>query len=206
MTAYAQRERRLLADLLLRLGPDQPTLCEGWTTRDLAAHLVVRERRPDAAAGGMIPPLHAYGERVRLRTASRPYADVVSELRRPPWWSPVSNPLTDELANTVEFFVHHEDARRGQSDWQPRDLDPGLEAAIWRSTKFTGKLVLRRAGFPVKIQSEGYGSFTVGDALTVTLSGPPGEVALFLTGRKDAARVTIEGDGGDRLREAKMGL
>lgn len=203
MTAYAQRERRLLADLLLRLGPDQPTLCEGWTTRDLAAHLVMRDRRPDAAIGGLIPALHGHAERVRLGTAARPYPEIVHDLRTPPWWSPVSNPLLDEVTNTIEFFVHHEDARRGQPDWQPRDLDPGFESAIWRAVKITGKLVLRRAGVAVKVTSEGYGSFTAGGAPTATLSGPPGEVAMFLTGRKDNARVSIEGDG---LRDANLGL
>ncbi|WP_250030509.1 TIGR03085 family metal-binding protein [Paractinoplanes maris] len=203
MTAYAQRERRLLADLLLRLGPDEPTLCEGWTTRDLAAHLVVRDRRPDAAAGAMIPLLHEHGERVRLRTAARPYAEVVHDVRTPPWWSPVSNPLLDETANTLEFFVHHEDARRGQGGWQPRELDPGLEAALWRTVKLTGKLMLRRSGLAVEVKSPGYGSFTVGQGPANTLEGPPGELALYLTGRKENARVTVEGDG---LREAKLGL
>ncbi|MBM2615308.1 TIGR03085 family protein [Actinoplanes sp. LDG1-06] len=200
MTAYAQRERRLLADLLLRLGPDEPTLCEGWTTRDLAAHLVVRERRPDAAAGAMIPPLREHGERVRKQTAARPYEQVVHEVRTPPWWSPVSNPLTDEMANTIEFFVHHEDARRGQPDWQPRDLDPGLEAALWRNVRLTSRLVLRRAGVAVTVTSPGYGSFAVGSSPTTTLSGPPGELAMYLTGRTGAARVTIDGDGLDGVR------
>ncbi|MCY1138723.1 TIGR03085 family metal-binding protein [Actinoplanes sp. Pm04-4] len=203
MTAYAQRERRLLADLLLRLGPDQPTLCEGWTTRDLAAHLVVRDRRPDAAAGAMIPRLHDHGERVRSRTASRPYAEIVHEVRTPPWWSPVSNPLLDEMANTIEFFVHHEDARRGQPDWEPRPLDPAFEAALWRNVRLTGKLVLRRSGLAVTVSSPGYGSFTVGDEPDNTLEGPPGELALFLTGRQAHARVTVVGDA---LREAKLGL
>ena len=203
MTAYAQRERRLLAGLLLRLGPDQPTLCEGWTTRDLAAHLVVRDRRPDAAAGAMIKALNGHGERVRLRTAARPYEEVVHEVRTPPWWSPVSNPLTDEAANTIEFFVHHEDARRGQPDWQPRDLDPGLSAALWRNVKLTGKLVLRRAGVAVTVRSEGHGSFSVGEAPTTTLSGPPGELALYLTGRTESARVVIEGHG---LEGVRLGL
>ena len=46
MSTHAKRERLLLADLLETAGPDAPTLCEGWTTRDLAAHVVVRERRP----------------------------------------------------------------------------------------------------------------------------------------------------------------
>ncbi|MBL7256620.1 TIGR03085 family metal-binding protein [Paractinoplanes lichenicola] len=203
MTAYAQRERRLLADLLLRLGPDQPTLCDGWTTRDLAAHLVVRDRRPDAAAGAMIKPLHDHGERVRLRTAARPYEEVVHEVRTPPWWSPVSNPLTDELANTIEFFVHHEDARRGQPDWEPRPLEPGLEAALWRNVQLTGKLVLRRAGVAVTVSSDGYGSFAVGESPATTLSGRPGELAMYLTGRTDAARVEIDGDG---LEGVRLGL
>src|SRR5690349_11008507 len=48
---FARTERAALCDLLVTVGPDAPTLCEGWTTRDLAAHLAVRDRRPDAAAG-----------------------------------------------------------------------------------------------------------------------------------------------------------
>ena len=47
----AQTMRRELCDALLTVGPDAPTLCEGWTTRDLATHLIVRETRPDAALG-----------------------------------------------------------------------------------------------------------------------------------------------------------
>ena len=37
---YAQDERAALAALLDETGPDGPTLCEGWQTRDMAAHLV----------------------------------------------------------------------------------------------------------------------------------------------------------------------
>ena len=47
MSTFAKRERLLLADLLEAEGPEAPTLCEGWSTRDLAAHLIVRERRPE---------------------------------------------------------------------------------------------------------------------------------------------------------------
>ena len=72
MTTHAQRERLLLADLLERSGPDDPTLCEGWTTRDLAAHVVVRERRGDAAAGLVIPRLADRLERVSRSTPPSP--------------------------------------------------------------------------------------------------------------------------------------
>ena len=113
MTDYARRERAALADLLLVTGPDAPTLCTGWLARDLAAHVVVRERRPDASAARMLPPLRSYGEKVRLAKAAEPYEKVVDEVRNPPWWSPVSNRVTDELANGLELFIHHEDLRRG---------------------------------------------------------------------------------------------
>ncbi len=48
-------ERKLLADLFDELGPDAPTLLEPWTTRDLAAHLVLREHDYLAAPGLVLP-------------------------------------------------------------------------------------------------------------------------------------------------------
>lgn len=75
MTA-AQRERAALVESLREHGPDAPTLCEGWTARDLAAHLVVRERRLDAAPGILVPQLAGYTERVQARvTASTDWAE-----------------------------------------------------------------------------------------------------------------------------------
>ncbi|OYV23782.1 MAG: hypothetical protein B7W97_02165, partial [Mycobacterium sp. 20-66-4] len=53
--SVAQRERAALVETMRSLGPDAATLCDGWTTRDLAAHLVIREYRPDAAPGILIP-------------------------------------------------------------------------------------------------------------------------------------------------------
>jgi hypothetical protein len=68
---YAREERAALAALLAETGPDAPTLCEGWQTRGLAAHLVLRERRPDAAAGVMGGPLAGYTARVQRRYLGR---------------------------------------------------------------------------------------------------------------------------------------
>jgi uncharacterized protein (TIGR03085 family) len=208
VTDYAKQERRQLADLLLTLGPDQPTLCEGWTTRDLAAHIVVRERRPDAMAAQLLPPLRAHGEHVRLAKAAEPYPTIVHEMRTPPVWSPVSNPLTDELANTGEFFIHHEDVRRAADGWEPRTLEPGEERALWRAAKLTGRLGLRRLGIPVTVRATGLDSFTVGENPQVTIDGAAGELALFLSGRQRAARVEITGpaDLAERLRTARLGL
>jgi hypothetical protein len=38
-------ERQQLCELFVELGPDAPTLLEPWSTRDLAAHLVVGKRQ-----------------------------------------------------------------------------------------------------------------------------------------------------------------
>lgn len=208
VTAYAKDERRQLADLLLRVGPDEPTLCTGWTTRDLAAHIVIRERRPDAAAGQMVRRLREHGEQVRLAKAAQPYPAIVQELRTPPWWSPVSNPLVDELTNTGEMFIHHEDVRRGKPGWESRALDPGLERALWRAARFTGKVVLRRLGVPVTVRATGFDSFTVGNDPQVTLIGTAGELVLFLSGRQRAARVEVTGpaDLAERVRTARLGI
>ena len=68
---WARAERLLLCDLLTRIGPDAPTLCQGWTTGDLAAHLVTRERRPDAGPGLVVPLLAGHTERVQRKITKR---------------------------------------------------------------------------------------------------------------------------------------
>ncbi|MFJ6196401.1 TIGR03085 family metal-binding protein [Micromonospora sp. NPDC092111] len=209
MPRYARAERAALADLMLDLGPDAPTLDEGWTTRDLAAHLVVRERRPDAAGGILLPPLRGYGERVRLRTAGRPWPELVGQVRRPPVWSPLSNPLTDELANTMEFFIHHEDVRRARPGWQPRDVPAGLAVRLWRSAALLARTTARRFPADLLVQAPGHGELTVGrGGDRVRLVGSPGELALFLSGRQRVARVQLDGPPtvAERLRTARLGL
>ena len=193
MTDYARRERAQLADLLLEVGPEAPTLCAGWTTRDLAAHLVIRERRPDAALSVLIPPLAGHGEHVRKEKAAQPYEQIVAEVRDAPWWSPVSNPITDELTNGLEFFIHHEDVRRGRPGWTARTLDTGEQQAIWRTVRFTARLGLRKLHLPVLLRAPGFGEVAVGgDTPRATLTGEPGELALFVSGRQRAAKVDID--------------
>ncbi|GAA0803794.1 TIGR03085 family metal-binding protein [Spirilliplanes yamanashiensis] len=207
---YARDERRALADLFAETGPDRPTLCEGWTTRDLAAHLVVRDRRPDSAAGLLVPALQAHGERVRLGVAARPWAEVIELVRTPPWWSPVSNPLVEPLTNTTEFFVHHEDVRRGEPGWQPRALEPAFRETLWKQLKQTARLALRKAPARITLVAPGLGETVAGPEgrPPATLTGEPGELLLFLTGRQRAARVEVGGDPAvaERLRGAKLGF
>jgi uncharacterized protein (TIGR03085 family) len=209
VTDYARRERRELADLLLEAGPDAPTLCTGWTTRDLAAHLVIRERRMDAMVAGLVPPLAGHTEHVRQAKAAQPYPEVVREVRTPPWWSPLSNRLTDELANGVEFFIHHEDVRRAGADWTPRTLDPGQNKSLWTAVKFTARLGLRKLRIPLLVRAPGLGEVAIGGGSPqATITGEPGELALFVSGRQRAATVTIDGppETAERLRTARLGM
>ncbi len=209
MPRYARSEREALTELMSTLGPDAPTINEGWTTRDLAAHLVVRERRPDAAAGILLAPLRGYAERVRREVAGGDWADLLGQVRRPPVWSPVSNPLTDELANTLEFFIHHEDVRRARAGWRPRELSTGLDRALWRRGSTLARLALRRFPAQLLVQAPGHGGVGTGrGGEPLRLVGAPGELALFLSGRQRVARVQLDGAPAlaERLRGAKLGL
>ena len=91
MTTLAHRERAALSDTLLAVGPEAPTLCEGWLARDLAAHLVLREHRPIASLGIWASPLGVYTTKVQDDLAAQPWEDLVEQVRaRPPLWHPAS--------------------------------------------------------------------------------------------------------------------
>ncbi|MBB3082012.1 TIGR03085 family metal-binding protein [Geodermatophilus sabuli] len=196
------RERAELADLLAALGPDARTCCHGWTTAHLAAHLVVRERRPDAMPGlaveqlGIAAPLTAWSHRLedQLRE-SAPHADVVARLRSgPPAWSPLGWPLLARLVNTAEFAIHHEDARRAQPGWEPRALPRADQDELWgaavlfarRATgRVPGGLRLRRSDVPGMVRR-----ISRAEPPT-TVEGEPLELLLWASGRDDIARVEI---------------
>ncbi|GGO81652.1 TIGR03085 family metal-binding protein [Wenjunlia tyrosinilytica] len=196
MSTHAQRERLLLADLLESVGPDAPTLCTGWTTRDLAAHLVVRERRGDAAGGVVIKALAPRLEKVQAEFTAKPYEELVRLFHSgPPRFSPFALKQVDEAANTVEFFVHGEDVRRAQPDWAPREIDPVFADALWKrleaSAKMLGRkipsgLVLRRGNGQTVVAHKG--------VPVVTVHGEPSELMMFMFGRTEHADVEIEGD------------
>ena len=120
-------------------------------------------------------------------------------MRNPPWWSPVSNPLTDELTNGMEFFIHHEDVPAGRARLGAAGAGPGRAAgALERGPKLTARLGLRRLGVPLLLRAPGFGEVRIGgDVPQATLTGEPGELALFVSGRQRAARVD---DRRDRRR------
>jgi len=198
--AHSRDERLALAALLEKTGPDAPTLCEGWTTGDLAAHLVLRESRPDAAAGVMGGPLAPYTARMQQRlAASKSYAELVAAFRDgPPRLSVFAIPRADEAANTVEYFVHHEDVRRGGDDWEPRELGADLTEALWKRLKGT-RILLRKLPVGVELTREDspgaapYRILKGASPNVVTVTGTPAELTLWAMGRVTASRVRFDG-------------
>jgi uncharacterized protein (TIGR03085 family) len=169
----------------------------------------MRERRYDAAPGIMLRALHGHAEHVRLALAEHPYPDLLAMVRNPPWWSPAALPILDDAINTMEFFIHHEDVRRGQPGWSPRELAPELEAALWRRIKGLAKLHLRRVPAAVVLHAPGYGETRAGrGGPDVRITGSPGELTMFTSGRQRAARVQLTGPEAvvGKLRTARLGL
>jgi len=204
-------ERAALCDLFLQVGPDAPTLCEGWATYDLAAHLFIRERKPlsgpGLVMGGAAARLTA---RILARAKERhSYPELVARVRGgpPPWTAPF-----DGLINLTEYFVHHEDVRRGGGVNTPR-TGPEAEAienALWKMLRRGARFMTR----PVKAGGVDLAR-THGDVIharpgtsVATITGPAGEIVLFLSGRKTAAQVELGGppEAVEALRAAEFGL
>jgi len=202
----AATQRAALAAALRLAGPDQPTLCEGWTAHDLAAHVWLREHEPVSFAGGLIPAL---ADRLKARMeaikAERPFGDLVDAFAAGPGrWSPYAVPVLDDQANGTEYFIHCEDVRRGAEPWEPRVLDAPTAEWAWSQTRLFARLRLRRQSVALVLEN-----LRTGEALrlgrgdrVVTVAGPPAEFLLWLSGRQDAARVSYYG-APDAIAEVK---
>ncbi|OBC06414.1 TIGR03085 family protein [Mycobacterium sp. 852013-50091_SCH5140682] len=194
-----EQERHAVCDLLDALGPDAPTVIEGWNSADLTAHLLVRERDLLAGPCMVLPgPFHRFAERRMKRLArEREFGWLVDRLRSGPPRGFFRLGWVRSLANLNEFFVHHEDLRRANG-FAPRDaLPPALQAALWRNACRGGRYLCRRLG-PFGLQLVWPGSDCQAVAvrtgeMTARLSGQPGELLLYLFGRRDCARVEVTG-------------
>jgi uncharacterized protein (TIGR03085 family) len=193
-------ERAAICDLLEVFGPDEPTLCEGWTTRDLLAHLLVRERRPDAAGGIVIPLLAGYMKHVTASIADKPFAEMIQQFRHgPPLWSPFAIPMLGAKANVVEFYIHHEDVRRAQPTWEPRPVDAARDDAMWKVLKLMGRVMYRHSPVGVVLRSADRPDLVVNKGEpSVVVVGLPTEVVLHAYGRHaDKVRLVTQGDRND---------
>ncbi|MBF5000231.1 TIGR03085 family protein [Nocardia sp. BSTN01] len=192
--SMAQRERRALVSTMTAVGPDAPTLCGTWTVHDLAAHLVVRERRPAAAPGILLKPLAGYLDSVQAKVSEQPFTGLLEQIRTgPPWWSPLKP--VDAVVNLTEMFVHHEDVRRADPEWKPRTLPAEDERKLWSATRRMARMAYRKSPVTVVLatpEGERVTAHNVGgDA--VVLTGRPSELLLHAFGRNE---VRVDAAGG----------
>jgi uncharacterized protein (TIGR03085 family) len=195
-------------EALLSAGPGRPTLCEGWQTQHLAAHVVLREGSA-LVAGLVVKPLQSRLER-RTRelgdSAAAPaaYQELVARIAAGPsagrlaerWRHLPAVRRAAQAANLLEFYVHTEDVRRAQHRWAPRRLADGYAEALFTELARTARLRYRSEDTGI-VLARSNGQRVVArkpgpDGSSRTVSGPAGELVLHAFGRRDHALVVVD--------------
>ena len=129
------------------------------------------------------------------------YAELVQLVRSgPPRLSPYRLPGAEAAANTIEFFVHHEDVRRAQSGSAPRTLEPRLEDVLWAQLNRRAGMMTRRSPVGVVFRRDTGEEVDcrarrqANPTQTVTVVGRPSELVLYAAGRQRVSRVDQFGD------------
>jgi uncharacterized protein (TIGR03085 family) len=201
-------ERAAMCDTFDAVGPDAPTLCEGWTAADLAAHLIVREHRPDAMPGVIIGgPFAAHTTKLMEGAKRKGYDSMIATLR-------TGLPLLYRVgpgafANVMENWIHHEDLRRANGQ-EPRPPDDEIDAFLWRTLGLSGRVAARKVRpFGLELDAGPGRNRVVGAANPrIVMRGAPGEMVLYLSGRKAGSRAELDGpaDALQAMSEATFGL
>jgi len=203
--AFHPIDRAHLVDALEAAGPDAPTLCEGWLSRHLAAHVVLRESAPLVSAGTVVPALAPHGERVleSLAEESKDEAGWADLLARVAAGPRAVHPIAwaGDKANLVELVVHTEDVRRGAGPAEPLERSAEHLDAVFDQLRVAARFRYRRSGVGVVLVVPGGRRARVrpprGDAGTVVLRGDVVDLLLHATGRVAASGVVVEGDPAD---------
>lgn len=199
----------MLCDLFLEVGLRAPTLCSGWDTHHLAAHLVFRES--DTVGLVKVALSGSLGSAVDELMRSTDFNELVAELRTGPSTGSVfALPRVERVTGALEFFIHHEDVRRAAPGWTARDLSPQSQTEIWSRLRVFAKVLMRLSPVGVELaRTDADGSSRVAKgADPVMVRGLPSELALFAFGRGSVARVDVEGSDTAvaALRNAQFGI
>jgi uncharacterized protein (TIGR03085 family) len=190
-------EREAFCDLVTELGPDAPTLCAGWTTSDLAVHLIICEARPQAwlavPMGDRVPALDRYFAGVVDKERARGWNGLVDRVRRGPAYGPTKYAAVRERMLFREFLIHHEDVRRANGATEPRTGIPLVQERAWEKVPAFAKRML--------VVDDGHGLelvHTDGRVKTVKVGpdavrvvGEPVELLLYVFGRTSVAQVEV---------------
>jgi uncharacterized protein (TIGR03085 family) len=199
-------EHRALADTLTAVGPEAPTLVEGWTSTELAAHLASLELLgglPLFVGRQLISRVHPrptegsrqMAERGLERARAKGYAWCVARAR-----SPHRLPLRGAGGPVAifEVYVHHQDVLRPADDLPPRAAPRELESSLPWLLAFHGR---RLDDVHLCVETDA-GAHETGAGAPIVVRGEVGEVVLWLAGRGPHCSVEVEGDAAvlDRLR------
>jgi uncharacterized protein (TIGR03083 family) len=196
------QERSSLADLLETLTPEEwahPSLCEGWTVRDVAAHVIgapettYRQALSAAVRAGGRYNRTIYEEGKRL--SRRPTADIVADFRRldgsrslPPFVTH-HEALVDILVHTQDIAIpldrHHEMPREAARDAAARSWRMGFPFGAWRNLR------------GCRLEATDIDWVAGSGAL---VRGPVSALLLLVTGRPVALH-HLEGDGLPLVRQ-----
>lgn len=209
---HAAQQRHAFSEALLAVDADAPTLCEGWTAYDLAAHCWVREHRPQAALGIVAQRFeHLAADEMAKAKERFGYVELAKLLAEAPRTPVTAVPGGDDLVNAVEFLVHTEDVRRANG-LPVRPISADFEEVLWKRLSTMGRLMFRSAPCGVRLErlstSVGPAAHVKAGASTVSIIGRPSEIVLFAFGRQAAADVRLIGEPDEvrLLSGAKLGI
>lgn len=201
-------EHEALAATLTEVGPDAPTLLEGWTTADLAAHLASLE----AAAGLVL----FVGRQAITRVHPRPTEGsrklaakglAKAKAKGYPWCvarvrSPHRLPMRAGGGPVAlfEVYVHHQDVLRADPALPGRPAPAELDAALPWLLAFHAKQL---AGLHLQVDAEGR-HHEAGAGDPVRVRGTTGEVVLWLAGRSPHCSVEVDAAPGALERLAAV--
>ncbi|MDE0803888.1 MAG: maleylpyruvate isomerase family mycothiol-dependent enzyme [Acidimicrobiales bacterium] len=195
-------ERRRVADLLDGLDAAQwasPSLCDGWTVRDVAAHLTAGWSYPKLAFGRLMLRHRGFdgANAVAARElAKRPTEAIVADLRDNAD-NPFSPPIVGLVAQLADVITHGQDIARPlglDHDVEPAVVRPALDLSVGRKASLVSPTKHRYGTrFMTDDQAWSWGS-------GAEVSGSSTSILLALLGRADAVDA-LEGPGVGPLRK-----
>ena len=195
-------ERARLVETLEFVGPEAPTLVEGWSAQELARHLAAQDRLrgvPALVARRLVVATQlrltaVYLDRpvalALVNSGPRSWAGCLQRLRQPP-----PRAVTGASVGPItlwEHVVHHEDLRRASS--VRRTAWPDLTAVIDWLLAYNRR---RLNGPGVRlVDADSSSAWSSRPSPAVTVTGPPSELVLWLSGRP-WAEVQVDGAADD---------
>jgi uncharacterized protein (TIGR03083 family) len=200
-------QRRRLVDLLEDLSDQEwqhASLCQGWTVRQVAAHLALQNTPWSALPRGVLEAIRRGGmngaiHAMACRHAERPTGQIITEIRdRIGVWRPL--PTLTYRESAIDYLVHPQDIAIPLGRHLAMPIDAAVVAAdrVWTSRRM----------FHARTRLAGYRFIATDTAWVVgagpAVTGPISALLLLLTGRS-AGLAGLAGPGADALQATMPG-